>query len=94
MIDLLSFGQLGFIGFDPSFDPATKLLCIRSIWTTFWRTLCLESLKALNPVRINKPIKSPPCYVYQFHLSTFCITRLQLNCQTPRTDVRARHPKW
>jgi hypothetical protein len=68
---LLSFQRLGSIGFLPSLDPTTKLLCISSIWTTVRRPLGLEGFKTLNPVRINKPIKSSPCYVYQFHLSAF-----------------------
>ena len=66
---LLSFWQLGSIGFHPSLDPATKLLCIRSIWTTVGRILSPKGFEALNPLRINEPIKSSPSYMYQFHLS-------------------------
>ena len=66
---LLSFRQLGSVGFHPSLDPATKLLCISSIRTTFGRILHLKGFEALNPLRINEPIKSSPSYMYQFHLS-------------------------
>ena len=68
---LLSFGRLGSIGFHPSLDPATKLLCIRSVWTIIGRTLDLVGFKTLNPVSINEPIKPPSSNVYQFHLSAF-----------------------
>jgi hypothetical protein len=86
---LQSFGRLGSIGFHPSLDPTTKLLCIRSIWTTVGRTLGLKGFKALNPVRIDKPIKSSPCYVYQFHLSAF--VRYIIATQLPDTPHRCQN---
>ena len=85
---LLSFRQLGSIGFHPSLDPATKLLCIRSIWTTFGRILRLKGFEALNPPRINEPIKSSSGYVYQFHLST--LLHDIIATQLPDTQHRCR----
>ena len=85
---LLSFRQLGSIGFHPSLDPATKLLCIRSIWTTFGRILHLKGFEALNPLRINEPIKSSSGYVYQFHLST--LLHDIIATQLPDTQHRCR----
>jgi len=81
---LLSFRRMGLIRVHPTFDPTTKLLSIRSIWTSIGRTLRLEGFKTLDPVRIDEPIKSPSRYEYQFHLSASCITQLQLKCQTTR----------
>ena len=72
----------------PSFDPATKLLCIRSIWTSLGRTLHLVGFKPFNPVRVNEPIKSSPGYVYQFHLSTFL--HYIIATQLPDTQHRCR----
>jgi hypothetical protein len=85
---LLSFRQLGSVGFHPSLDPATKLLCIRSIWTTFGRILRLKGFEALNPLRINEPIKSSSGYVYQFHLST--LLHDIIATQLPDTQHRCR----
>ena len=85
---LLSFRQLGSVGFHPSLDPATKLLCIRSIWTTFGRILHLKGFEALNPLRINEPIKSSSGYVYQFHLST--LLHDIIATQLPDTQHRCR----
>jgi len=69
MMDLLSVRQMGTIRVHPSFNPAAKLLSIRSIWTTVGQALCPVGFITFNPVRINEPVKSPPSYVYQFHLS-------------------------
>jgi hypothetical protein len=85
---LLSIRQLGSIGFHPSLDPATKLLCIRSIWTTFGRILHLKGFEALNPLRINEPIKSSSGHVYQFHLST--LLHDIIATQLPDTQHRCR----
>ena len=67
--DSLAFSGLRSIRVHPSFDPTTKLLSIRSIWTSFGRILHLVGFKTFNPLRINEPIKSSPSYMYQFHLS-------------------------
>lgn len=86
---LLSFWQLGSIGFHPSLDPATKLLCIWSIWTTFGQILSPKGFEALNPLRINEPIKSSSGYVYQFHLST--LLHYIIATQLPDTPHRCQN---